>query len=75
MKPKVVVPYDFDDDSIAQVELSVGSDDDFQPALRDTVNGRKVVWVRSDKTGEVWLRDASGARKVLPARTDRQVKL
>jgi hypothetical protein len=62
--PKLYVAYDHDPANLETIELSVGSDKNFQPALRDVVLGRKVVWIRSDKDGDVWLRSSNGVKKV-----------
>ncbi|MFF3671677.1 hypothetical protein [Microtetraspora malaysiensis] len=68
---KIVVPYEHDSADLATVWLAVTRDarpgsDDWQPALRDTVDGHRVVWVRvpdRDASGAVWLRDRDGERR------------
>lgn len=67
---KVMVAYEHDGADLGVIHLAVGSPgappdrDDWKPALRDTVAGRRVVWIRSESAGVVWLRDAAGERIV-----------
>lgn len=73
MIPKVTVPYEHRENATGRIDLAVvrrgtkPNEDDWQPALRDTIDGTRVVWVRSEPTSrgtEVWLRDSSGTRRV-----------
>lgn len=70
---KIVIPYDHDPASFETISLALvptgqtPRSDAWVPALRDTVNGRRVVWARfPPAAGDVWLRDRSGARKLGP---------
>jgi hypothetical protein len=66
----VMVAYEHDPADHRPVHLAVAGRgarpgaDAWQPALRDTVDGRRVVWIRSDTDGVVWLRDHAGERTV-----------
>lgn len=70
MRTKLVVAYEHDTADTRPVHLAVAqrpADADWTPAYRDTLrDGRRVVWVRTDRTGRVWLRDADGVRQVRP---------
>lgn len=75
---KVAVPYALDAADFQTVYLAivpVGStptDTDWQPAYRDVMGGRPVVFVRHPEQGrrvDVWVRDRDGARRIGPRRT------
>lgn len=68
-----MVPYDHDPADLSPIYLAIVEvrkkplKSDWQPALRDTIDGSKVVWVRSDssvgpKRKVVWVRDKNGER-------------
>lgn len=70
---KVVVPYEFNpkDLQIIHLAVTVGSQqpdqNDWVPAFRDTIDGKRVVWARfpdSSTRMTVWVRDKSGSRPV-----------
>jgi hypothetical protein len=70
---KVLVAYEHDPADLATVYLAVTprgslpSEGAWRPALRDTVNGQRVVWARFETAdGIVWLRDRDGERQVRP---------
>ncbi|GIH69431.1 hypothetical protein [Sphaerimonospora thailandensis] len=66
---KIIVQYEHDPADLATIYLAVAprgarpADGDWQPAYRDTVNGRRVIWIRADTDGVVWVRDAAGERQ------------
>lgn len=68
---KVTVAYEHDPSNLAPIHLATSrrapADADWKPALRDTVDGRLVVWARFPEAvtpgAEIWLRDAGGARR------------
>lgn len=72
---KVTVAYEHNPADLATVYLAVtgrGSrpgEDSWRPALRDTIDGRRVVWARFEADGTVWLRDRDGERQVRPLGT------
>jgi len=59
-------PADLHPIDVAVVESGRPGDDDWIPALRDTVDGRRVVRVRASVPSRyiVWLRDRHGVRDV-----------
>lgn len=69
---KVLVDYDHDPADLSPIFIAVTTQaypahDAWKPALRDTVNGVKVVWARfpeKPSTFYVWVRDRLGERKV-----------
>ncbi len=67
---RVVVAYDHDPADLGAVDLAVAGgppdDADWLPALRTTVDGQRVVWVRAvvPAGARVWLRDRDGPRQV-----------
>lgn len=68
---KITIPYEHDPADLRPIHLAVvgrgarPGADAWQPALRDTVDGRRVVWIRSEIAGDVvWLRDHAGERQV-----------
>ncbi|WP_214103248.1 hypothetical protein [Acrocarpospora catenulata] len=68
---KVSVPYEHDPADLSPIHLAVlprgarPGEDDWVPAYRDTVDGRRVVWARfEDPAGVVWLRTRDGQREV-----------
>lgn len=72
---KLAVAHEHRADDLAPIYLAVTStprrpaDDAWIPAMRDRVDGRRVVWVRlpdGRRGGVVWLRDRDGARVVTP---------
>ncbi len=71
MLPKVMVEYAHDPADTSPIYLAVvprgasgPRDEDWTPVLRDTVAGRRVVWIRHAGDGTVWLRDRNGSREV-----------
>jgi hypothetical protein len=72
MATKVTVPYDHTPADLQTVYLAISTgarppSDGWKPALRDTVNGKRVVWARFPTAGrrvQVWLRDRDGERSV-----------
>ena len=65
---KVVVAYEHDSTDLATIEMAVSlldppAESEWQPVLRDIINGRRAIWIRSEDRGEVWIRDREGARK------------
>lgn len=65
---KVVVAYEHDSTDLATIEMAVSlldppAESEWQHALRDTIEGRRVLWIRSDDLGEIWVRDRSGVHK------------
>jgi len=75
MATKVVVPLDLDPADLQTVHLAITTGarptaGSWVPALRDTIDGKKVVWARFPTAGRrvsVWLRDRSGERAVTSA--------
>lgn len=69
---KVIVDYEHDSANLMPIYLAATSQpvpafDAWQPAYRDTIDGRRVVWVKFDDLPaifHVWLRDADGDRKI-----------
>lgn len=67
---KVVVAYEHDSADLQTICLAVvprgarPGPDSWRPAYRDTIDGQRVVWVRADLDGVVWLRDRAGERQV-----------
>ena len=64
---KVSVPYEHDPQDLGQIWLAVSSgtpsERDWKAALRDTVDGQRVVWVKYPTPlphGDVWIRDRNG---------------
>ena len=74
MGVKVTVPFEHDSADLRPIFISTSrrtpAADEWVPALRDTVNGRRVIWARFDfppaPGGEVWVRDGNGDRKLRP---------
>lgn len=72
MDTRVTIPLDLDPADLQTVYLAVASgarppEDEWKPALRDTIDGKRVVWARFPTAGRrvtVWLRDRNGERKV-----------
>lgn len=70
MDTKVVVGYQHNPADLGAVYLAVTTKsrpapEDWLPALRDTIDGRRVVWARFPATGRihtVWVRDRDGDR-------------
>lgn len=62
---KVIVPYNHDTADLTTIELGFGKNEpkEWYPALRDVINDRRVVWVRSDSNDPVWVRDREGVRQ------------
>lgn len=71
---KVVVAYEHDPANLATIYLGVGTRTDppveWVPALRDTVDGRRVVWARLEVTSPstVWVHDSEERRRVAAVR-------
>lgn len=70
---KVTINYDHDPADLTLVEIAVRkgkpTEADWKPALRDTVDGQRVVWARFDDLpgdAQVWLRDGAETRRVRP---------
>jgi hypothetical protein len=66
---KLIVPYEHDSADLSQIWLAVSHGTpgagDWKPALRDTIDGQRVVWVKFPgqlPSGNVWVRDRAGAR-------------
>lgn len=70
---RVVVPYEHNPADLGKIYLAITastlpSPDSWRHALRDTVNGRRVVWAdfpSQGRTVSVWVRDRDGDRKVV----------
>lgn len=67
---KVILPYEHNPQDLTPIWLavSVGTprDGDWKPALRDTIDGRRVVWVKLPDPlpqGHLWVKDRAGARR------------
>ncbi|MEV0968524.1 hypothetical protein [Microtetraspora glauca] len=67
---KLTVSYEHDPADLSTIYLAVvprgvrPSASSWRPALRDTVAGQRVVWIRvTDVSGVVWLRDRDGERQ------------
>ncbi len=70
---KITVEYKHNPSDLATIYLAVTprgsrpSEDSWRPALRDTVDGKRVVWARFETAeGIVWLRDRDGERQARP---------
>ena len=66
---RIVVPYEHVERDTQLIHLAVTARDrpatsEWKPALRDVIDGRRVVWIQSAAAGDVWLRDSDGERKV-----------
>lgn len=70
---KLSVNYPHEPSNLQPVYLAVTtsrtpSPDSWKPAFRDTVDGKRVVWVKFQERGgtktNLWLRDSSGDRLV-----------
>ena len=70
MAEKVVYPYEHDSADLAQIWMAMSHglprEDQWKPALRDTINGRRVIWIKYDTVpgGQLWVRDRSGSRRI-----------
>lgn len=70
--PKITVPYEHNPADLQAIHIAITATghpakDAWLPAYRDTVNGRRVIWVRvpeQNRTVSVWVRDNDGARQV-----------
>jgi hypothetical protein len=64
------VPYNFDIADLSTIFLAVcegePTEEDWEPAYRDMVNGQRYVQIRADRkpNQNVWLRDRSGVRQI-----------
>lgn len=74
---QVILPYAHDPADLRSIDIAVTEPGvapgraDWRPAYRDTIDGRRVVWIRVPARGrraDVWLRDAAGARIIEPRR-------
>ncbi|TKG58887.1 hypothetical protein [Prauserella endophytica] len=69
---RVTIPYDHNPADLRHIHLAITtstqpSKDGWKPALRDTIDGRRVVWAEfpaSGRTVNVWVRDSNGDRRV-----------
>ena len=68
---KVTTRYAHEPEDLQLIDMAVTSsqnppaESEWQPALRDTVNGQRVIWIKTTKRGEhVWVRDNDGYRRV-----------
>ena len=74
VRVKVIVPHEHDSADLRPIYISTSrrtpTAGEWVPALRDTVNGRRVVWARFDAPpapgAEVWVRDGHGDHKARP---------
>lgn len=70
---KVVVRYNHQSDNFETIYLAVEDpervDAYWHPALRDTIDGERVVWIYGTAPQGVWLKDSRGVKKV----GDRQI--
>lgn len=69
MTEKVVFPYEHDSNNLSQIWMAVSvglpTDEQWLPAYRDVIDGRRVIWVKyaTVPAGHLWVRDGSGARR------------
>lgn len=67
---RIIVAYEHDPADLRAIQLAVAdepAESDWRAALRDTIDGQRVVWARFDRPARrVWLRDRDGTRKVRP---------
>lgn len=68
-KSKVVVRYPHDPNNLSTIYISVGgglAQRQWVPAYRDTINGIRVVWIRTTRVNAsvVWIKDADGEYQV-----------
>jgi hypothetical protein len=72
MTGKVQLPYEWDPELTDLIEIAITppnrepEETDWKPAYRDTVNGTRVIWVRSEPLGAkvlLWVRDRSGVHR------------
>jgi hypothetical protein len=67
---KVIAAYEHDSSNLTQIWMAVSNgapaEGDWQPAFRDTRNGRLVIWVKYDEVphGDLWVRDGDGVRRI-----------
>lgn len=71
MSSKVVIAYEHQPENLSFIYLAGTSganptDDDWVPALRDTIDGQRVVTAQLPERRRVWLRDSDGVRSVRP---------
>ncbi|PXY33563.1 hypothetical protein BAY59_10805 [Prauserella coralliicola] len=75
MDVKISVRYEHQPADLSPIHLAITatttrqppSNQSWRPALRDTVDGTRVVWARFPASGRsvnVWLRDKDGVRQV-----------
>jgi len=76
-KQRVTVPYNHDPADLQRIELAVVAgklqprERDWQPAYRDTRDGQRVVWIKTEvpaRNPVVWIRDRDGARRASRAK-------
>ncbi|HLR94278.1 MAG TPA: hypothetical protein VK053_07125 [Jiangellaceae bacterium] len=75
MATKVLVDYPHEPDNLDTIYLAITTGqrpapDQWQPALRDTIDGKRVVWARFPTAGRrvsVWVRDRSGEKQATTA--------
>lgn len=68
---RVSVPYEHDPADLQTIYLAVTSgtepqEHEWKPAYRDTRDGRRVVWVKTEvpqRNVAVWIRDRNGVRR------------
>jgi hypothetical protein len=66
---KITAAYEHDPQDLTQIwmaaSVSTPTDADWVPAFRDTVDGQRVIWIKSDVAlrGNLWVRDAAGVRR------------
>lgn len=67
----IIVTYEHDPADLHRIDLAVAEsgvpgDEDWRPAMRDTIDGRRVVWARFDvpRRYTTWVRDRDGVRAV-----------
>lgn len=69
---RLIVPYEHDPADHNTIFLSAVKEDTSAstgghvPAFRDTIDGKRVVWIDTELTGfvHVWLRDKRGTRSL-----------
>jgi len=68
---KVIVKLEHDPSDLRQIWLAFSpgppQESDWVPALRDTIDGQRVVWAKYPEgtTGNLWVKDRDGVRRVI----------